>query len=141
MELRRVVPHYFGDTTSQEFCDATPVSFKCGEFFVEKRGVAAYFMISLSIIRGNRVPLVRRSRLATRLAVIATALVLPGQRAGGQAKDFKPITDAVQLNPDPGDWLNFRRTLDGHGYAPSSKSPGRTFSSLRSCGRGACTPG
>ena len=29
-----------------------------------------------------------------------------------------PVTDATLQNPDPGDWLNWRRTLDGWGYSP-----------------------
>jgi alcohol dehydrogenase (cytochrome c) len=36
----------------------------------------------------------------------------------GQAKEFKPVTDAMLLNPDPADWPNWRRTLDGWGYSP-----------------------
>src|SRR5713101_3746113 len=35
-----------------------------------------------------------------------------------QVKDFKPVTDAMLLNPDPGDWINWRRTLDGWGFSP-----------------------
>ena len=44
-----------------------------------------------------------------------------GRHAGrptGQVKDFKPVTDAMLLNPDPADWPNWRRTLDGWGYSP-----------------------
>lgn len=33
-------------------------------------------------------------------------------------KGFKPATDAVLRNPDPGDWIHWRRTLDGWGYSP-----------------------
>ena len=52
------------------------------------------------------------------------------QRAGGapprsddpgvnrEVKGFRPVTDAVLLNPPEGDWLNWRRTLDGWGYSP-----------------------
>ncbi|RUA00135.1 MAG: pyrrolo-quinoline quinone, partial [Candidatus Neomarinimicrobiota bacterium] len=29
-----------------------------------------------------------------------------------------PVTDAMLENPDPADWLNWRRTLDGWGYSP-----------------------
>jgi alcohol dehydrogenase (cytochrome c) len=47
-------------------------------------------------------------------AGILTASVI----ALAQVKDFKPVTDAMLLNPDPADWLNFRRTLDGWGYSP-----------------------
>ncbi len=32
--------------------------------------------------------------------------------------DFRPVTDAVLQNPDPGDWIHWRRTLDGHGHSP-----------------------
>jgi len=32
--------------------------------------------------------------------------------------DFSPVTDAELANPDPGDWLSYRRTLDGQGYSP-----------------------
>ena len=32
--------------------------------------------------------------------------------------DFRPVTDAVLQNPDPGDWLHWRRTLDAHGHSP-----------------------
>ena len=35
-----------------------------------------------------------------------------------QVRDFRPVTDAMLQNPDPGDWLSFRRTLDGWGYSP-----------------------
>ena len=29
-----------------------------------------------------------------------------------------PVTDALLQDPPPGDWLNWRRTRDGHGYSP-----------------------
>ena len=32
--------------------------------------------------------------------------------------DFQPVTDAVLQNPDPGDWLHWRRTLDAWGHSP-----------------------
>ncbi len=32
--------------------------------------------------------------------------------------DFVPVTDAMLQNPDPGEWLTWRRTLDGWGYSP-----------------------
>ena len=32
--------------------------------------------------------------------------------------DFRPVTDAELVDPDPGDWLMYRRTLDGQGYSP-----------------------
>ncbi len=38
--------------------------------------------------------------------------------ADAQDRDFVPVTDAMLENPDPADWLNWRRTLDGWGYSP-----------------------
>ena len=32
--------------------------------------------------------------------------------------EYAPVTDAMLQNPDPADWLNWRRTLDGWGYSP-----------------------
>src|SRR4051794_374014 len=29
---------------------------------------------------------------------------------------IRPVTDAMLRNPDPGDWLMFRRTYDGQSY-------------------------
>jgi alcohol dehydrogenase (cytochrome c) len=58
--------------------------------------------------------------MKTRVRLLAGAivLVLGGLLATAEVRDFKPVTDAMLLNPDPGDWLNFRRTLDGWGYSP-----------------------
>ena len=41
---------------------------------------------------------------------------LYAQSSGGQA--FVPVTDAMLQNPAPGDWLMWRRTLNGWGYSP-----------------------
>ena len=32
--------------------------------------------------------------------------------------EYAPVTDAMLQNPEPADWLNWRRTLDGWGYSP-----------------------
>ena len=37
---------------------------------------------------------------------------------GAQERDFTPVTDEMLLDPDPGDWIHWRRTLDGWGYSP-----------------------
>ena len=75
--------------------------------------------------------------LRTTLAALAgVALLLTfGTSLQAQAPAaVTPVTDAVLQEPDPGDWLNWRRTLDGWGYSPldevdrtnvgSSGSPG-----------------
>ena len=48
-------------------------------------------------------------------AVLLAASAFP---AGAQDRDFTPVSDAVLQDPDPADWLNWRRTLDGWGYSP-----------------------
>ncbi len=35
--------------------------------------------------------------------------------------DFRPVSDAELADPDPGDWLMYRRTFDGQGYSPLSQ--------------------
>ena len=35
-----------------------------------------------------------------------------------QSAPFEPVTDAMIQNPDPKDWLSWRRTLDSWGYSP-----------------------
>src|SRR5512134_1474227 len=52
-----------------------------------------------------------RSALAALYVVAATANAQP-------ADPFIPVTDAMLQNPDPSDWLMWRRTLDLWGYSP-----------------------
>ena len=47
----------------------------------------------------------------------AALLTLPAS-SPAQTRPVTPVTDAVLQQPDPGDWLNWRRTLDGWGYSP-----------------------
>jgi alcohol dehydrogenase (cytochrome c) len=59
--------------------------------------------------------------MTPRLGGVVVAACLAGGLAAGatlQVENFKPITDAVLLDPDPSDWINWRRTLDGWGYSP-----------------------
>ena len=35
-----------------------------------------------------------------------------------EVKNFTPVTEEMLQNPAPGDWLTWRRTLDGQGYSP-----------------------
>ena len=46
------------------------------------------------------------------LAIFSTSLGASGQ------DDFVPVTDEMIQNPEPGEWLTRRRTLDGWGYSP-----------------------
>jgi len=58
-------------------------------------------------------------RLMSMTVVLAIALLttLPVSAQQGSA-NFVPVTDQVLQNPDPGDWLMWRRTLNSWGYSP-----------------------
>ena len=49
---------------------------------------------------------------------LALAVWLGAVNVGAQNPAFDPVTDEMLRNPDPGDWLHWRRTLDGWGYSP-----------------------
>ena len=53
--------------------------------------------------------------------LVATAAMWTMVPAAGLAQseaEFTPVTDAMLQDPAPGDWLTWRRTLDGWGYSP-----------------------
>ena len=54
------------------------------------------------------------------VAVVGWLALAPAAAAGqtAPADDFTPVTDAMLRDPAPGDWLMWRRTLDGWGYSP-----------------------
>ena len=51
------------------------------------------------------------------LAAAVVSLAPPAAQAQ-PASDFVPVTDEMLQDPAPGDWLMWRRTLDGWGYSP-----------------------
>ena len=65
----------------------------------------------------------RERRPLSRYVLVAAVTVLhaAGGLAAAQAQpsdELVPVTDAMLQNPDPADWLMWRRTLDGWGYSP-----------------------
>ena len=50
--------------------------------------------------------------------VAALVMIAAAAPAAAQDREFEPVTDAMLQDPDPADWLNWRRTLDGWGYSP-----------------------
>ena len=58
--------------------------------------------------------MVRRFTFAT--ALIAAALA--AAPASAQVESYTPVTDAMLQDPDPADWLSWRRTLDGQAHSP-----------------------
>ena len=51
------------------------------------------------------------------LAAVA-AVALPFSMGLAQFENYEPVTDAEVLNPDPEDWIQWRRTVDNWGYSP-----------------------
>jgi len=62
-------------------------------------------------------------------AGIGTALALPA--AAQTDSDFAPVTDAMLADPDPADWLMWRRTLDNWGYSPLDQITRRNVDQLQ----------
>ena len=54
-------------------------------------------------------------RTSTCVAALLCALA---SLAGAQTPEFRPVTDAVLANPDPGDWLMLNRTFDQQRFSP-----------------------
>ena len=54
-----------------------------------------------------------------------------GGFAGRAIEDFRPVTRAMLENPPPGDWLSWRRTLDGQGYSPLDQINRETVGDLK----------
>ena len=62
-----------------------------------------------------------------RFLVAAFLLLSPGLYVTAQQPaGFVPVTDAMLQNPDPADWLMWRRTLNGWGYSPLDQINRRT---------------
>jgi alcohol dehydrogenase (cytochrome c) len=51
--------------------------------------------------------------------------------AGGPTRGFTPVTDAMLERPDPGDWLHWRRTLDGWAHSPLTQINRRNAARLQ----------
>ena len=74
--------------------------------------------------------LTSRSVLGIALAVmvLVPAPVMTQSPSGG---DFVPVTDAMLQDPDPADWLMWRRTLDSWGYSPLDQIDRENVGELR----------
>ena len=57
-----------------------------------------------------------RATLVLVVSMLLSGALAPAARA--QVADFEPVTTEELLAPDDGDWLNWRRTLNGQGYSP-----------------------
>ena len=52
------------------------------------------------------------------LFLMVCGVVFAGLTGFGQGQTYRPVTEALAANPDPGDWIHFRRTYDHQGYSP-----------------------
>lgn len=52
------------------------------------------------------------------VAVMMSVCVAPSGGSAQAVDGYSPVTDQRLENPDPGDWLTYRRTYDGWGYSP-----------------------
>ena len=83
-----------------------------------------------------------RSAFIVRGAFAAALAVLAAPPASAQEADrIRPVTDAELENPAPGDWLMWRRTLDGWGYSPLDQIDRGNVGRLRLVWSRALTPG
>ena len=89
-------------------------------------------------MKPSRTPFAHRPRLArfNRLLLLgAAASVVVGVAdqplRAQQFDDFTPVTDAVLQDPDPADWLHWRRTLDAWGHSPLDEITADNAAQLR----------
>ena len=53
---------------------------------------------------------------AIRWSLVVCLVMTAGQALAQPDSPFVPVTDEVLQDPDPADWLMWRRTLDGWGF-------------------------
>jgi PQQ-dependent dehydrogenase (methanol/ethanol family) len=63
--------------------------------------------------------------------IVAALLGTLTASASAQVASYKPVTDAVLANPDPGDWLMLNRTFDQQRFSPLTQINKSNVSQLR----------
>jgi glucose dehydrogenase len=71
----------------------------------------------------------RRHLISLATISLATAVTLSATAQTAE-KPFVPVTDAMLKNPADGDWLMWRRTLNGWGYSPLKEIDKRNVDKL-----------
>ena len=89
-------------------------------------------------MRASRSTMSRACLAAVAFLSLSVAAEFP---ARAQVGDFTPVTDAMLQDPDPGDWLMWRRTLDGWGYSPLDQVSRENVGELRMVWSRALMPG
>ena len=85
------------------------------------------------------IPVGRRASLLAASLLLATAGSVAAQSPADA--EFVPVTDAMLQNPADGDWLMWRRTLDGWGYSPLDQIDRENVADLRMVWTRALAPG
>src|SRR5687768_9146913 len=67
----------------------------------------------------------------TAKTIIALIAALGCTCAAAQQRALRPVNDAMLQNPDAGDWLSWRRTLNHWGYSPLEQVNTRNVAQLR----------
>jgi alcohol dehydrogenase (cytochrome c) len=57
--------------------------------------------------------------LLSSIAVLGA--LMPAASFSGEFKNYTPVTQERLTNPEPGNWMLYRRTYDGQGYSPLDK--------------------
>jgi hypothetical protein len=53
--------------------------------------------------------------------VAVAAVLWPALTAAAEIANYSPVTAQRLTNPEPGNWMLYRRTYDGQGYSPLDK--------------------
>ena len=88
-----------------------------------------------------RAPRSSMSRSCSSLLACAALVVAADAPGRAQDESFVPVTDAMLQDPDPADWLTWRRTLDGWGYSPLEEITRENVGDLRMVWSRALQPG
>src|SRR5690606_41483355 len=75
------------------------------------------------------------------IAVVPLGALASALTAFAQTTDLVPATDEMLQNPDPADWLMWRRTLDSWGHSPLDQIDTGNVASLRLVWTRALGPG
>lgn len=65
------------------------------------------------------------------VTILCLAALLAAPLSAQQAAPFRPVTDQMLANPDPADWLLWRRTLNSWGYSPLDQINTQNVARLR----------
>src|SRR5262245_42287292 len=107
----------------------------CDDAFVQRRSTIKAFTRIRWLCEDDGQPKemhMKRFPTPMKLLVLATVMVAGSTVSAQQsARKFIPVSDAMLQKPDPGDWLMWRRTLDGWGYSPLAQVNKTNVAQLR----------